>query len=637
MTKKRFKIRHIWVLAVILGLMCVVLIHLPIYVFSNWEKRHAMLRLEDITPGGIYASRDDIGKLRAVFSYLHTQRVPFAVAVIPRAMYLLPDGTRYEKGIDDAVPDEETQHLIRLLQTAQKKGAVLGMHGYTHQFGAHKRPDGGQDTGIGNEFAVSGAPQTYTADYAAHRMEASLSAFKKAGLTPAFWESPHYHDTWVQEEVFRSYMGILYQPDYRSLHSFWDLHMYETINTYGRHSLGSVYVPAPLRYISEGRTADDIVEKMKTYKGLGSLFYHPFLEFPYLEPVIGVDGKPSIQDGLPLYQYKSGVYTHLHRIVKGAREQGFTWVSLHDVLPFTPAQQIQLQEMSGTIRPRIVMGDIKGTGRTQILTWSSGSITIYADAFDWPRNRPQELPETWHVSRLSTEDHVIAARWNQDERMDILGYTPATGIVQVWYSNGRGVQPPHITQLPTGAEQLQAGDGDGDGQMDLFFSKADAVWWTRRASDQFIEPIKVCDLPSGARWALGDWNGDRRVDMLVYGIGEHTALLYQNAGATQMRKLPARLSLPIGKETQVLIGDGNADGYDDITIYEPLQGIWRVWESDGDVNMRPLQAYYGPWARGKRLAWSADFDGNGTADIASFDRLQHVVDVSLSFRKSKTQ
>lgn len=624
--------------AIILGFICLILVHPSPNAFPSWKKQHALLRLEDITPGGPYASQQDLGKLRAVFTYLHTAHVPFSVAVIPRAMYSLPDGSRYERGIDDEVPDEETVHLIRLLQAAEKKGALLGMHGYTHQFGTEIRPDGGQDTGVGTEFAVKGAPQTHTAEYAASRMEASLAAFTKAGLTPVFWESPHYHDARVQEDVFRSYMGILYQPDYRSLDSFWDMRVYEDVNTYGRPSLGSVYVPAPLRYISGRYTADNMVEKMKTYKGLGSLFYHPFLEFPYLEPVLGADGKPSIEDGLPLYRYRAGVHTGLHRIVEGAKAQGFTWVSLHDALPFTPAHRLVLQEETDVLRPRITLGDIKGNGTTQVLTWSSGAVTIYADAFRWPRNRPQLPPETWEMPLLSQEDEVIAAFWNEDKRSDLLSYAPATGMVRIWYSSGQGAKLlRHVSQLPPHVQDLQAADGDGDGRLDLLFSRENAVWWVRREGEQFGRPIKLCELPPEARWVAGDWNGDGRVDMLVYRPGTEAAYLYENTGAARMRQLPTRFRLPVGKETQVLAGDSNADGYDDLILYEPLQGVWRVWESDGNGDMRPLSAAYGPWARGKRLAWTADFDGNGTADIASFDRLHQAIDVSLSFRKLKTE
>ncbi|MCD9577569.1 DUF2334 domain-containing protein, partial [Flavobacterium soyae] len=107
--------------------------------------------------GGDYGSLEGLGKLRAVFDYIASERIPFHVAVIPRRFMLGEDGAWTEMGIDDPDPDEVTAQFARLLRDAQESGGVLGMHGYTHQYGETAREDGGQNSGTGNEFKVKDA------------------------------------------------------------------------------------------------------------------------------------------------------------------------------------------------------------------------------------------------------------------------------------------------------------------------------------------------------------------------------------------------------------------------------------------------------------------------------------------------
>lgn len=316
---------------------------------TNIYPRPALLRLEDVGPGGPYRTLDDLGKLRAVFSYLLEAAVPFHVALIPRWKNIEPDGSWYEKGIDDPRPDDFLRKWIQVMQAAERRGAIIGMHGYTHQYGNQKRQDQNQDTGAGSEFNVAGAPQTKTASYALERFSKSLAAFKKAGLYPAFWESPHYNDTQEQEDIFESLISVLYQPDIKQ----------RAAATYYVTETGSVYIPTPLDYIHATNTVEQILGKLPSLRELASVFYHPYLEFPFLEPVaehtantgkigpigntkvigdIGQHGSkhPVLKDGIPVYQYRTGSESDLQRLVKGFQQHGYRFVSFYEILPFRP-------------------------------------------------------------------------------------------------------------------------------------------------------------------------------------------------------------------------------------------------------------------------------------------------------------
>ena len=621
---------------VVLAILLAAVILLPVpsglraNSFPNQDKHHALLRLEDVSPGGSYATLDDLGKLRAVFEYLQDENIPFQVATIPRSKLWQENGTWYEKGIDDPNPDEHLQKFIHLLKNAQDHGAILGMHGYTHQYGDTKRGDNNQDTGTGFEFNVKGAPETATVDYAADKISKSLVAFEKNGLVPGFWESPHYQDTRQQEEVFRSFMGILYQPNFRSLRSLKDLNVYEEENQYGRTTLGSVYVPAPLRYINDGNTADRVLNKLDNYRGLASMFYHPFLEFPSLEPVLDANGAQQQRDGLPVYRYKAGAPSDLHRLVDGFRSKGYRWVSLYDVVPFSPAHRINLP--LGTKAGDFLFGDVSGAGHANVVMRENDRIEVFSGTFKWPRNRSQQPGQVWLKHTFAADERLALGDVNGDGMQDLISYETDTGKVEVFLSNGsRFGEARLLGNTVPGANELLTADVDANGYPDLIVRKSDAVYVSYLKDGQWQEAQQALTVPADATLRTGDFDGDKRAELAYY-LSEDRALhiCRQADGRWTQAK-----TLPIDKpreDVQLLVSDTNGDGRADAVVYDAANGIWQVFQAGDNFELNPLANLFGPWARGERIAYTADFDGNGKADIASFQENEHVLDLALSFR-----
>lgn len=601
-------------------------------VLPNQNKKHAMLRLEDVGPGGNYRTLDDLGRLRAIFEYLESEQVPFHVAVIPRWKNLQPDGQWYEKGIDDPNPDDNVKKFLHLLQTANQHGGVLGMHGYTHQYGDSSRPDNNQNTGIGSEFNVKGAPETSTDQYAAEHITKSAAAFEKAGLQAGFWESPHYHDTRSQERIFRSFMGIVYQPDFYSLRSFKDLNMYDNENQYGRTTLGSVYIPAPLKYIHDKTSVEQVLAQLPDYHGLASMYYHPFLEFQFLEQVKDDAGKPVMRDGIPVYRYKIGEASNLHLLVDGFKQQGYRWVSIYDVVPFSPAHRVTVP--AGTKPSDLLLGDVCGYGHADVVLREKDQIEVNKGNYKWPRNRSQEPSQVWLRQGFSPEEQLLLADINGDQKQDLVVYNRKTGAVQVFYSNGKEFGPSiPFGELPSGLDSLQPFHMNDD-KVQLIGRSSNELILAANDGHKFTWTKLQLQIPADATMLVGDITGDRQDDIVCYSPNEKTIRTYPNSGNGEFRA-PVSNNIPsTNKKVQVLIGDTNGDGKSDITVYDPDKGLWQVLQGNNDFTLHPIDNNFGPWADGQRVGFMADFDGNGKSDIASYDETGHVLDLALSFRNN---
>lgn len=603
--------------------------------FPNTDKQHAMLRLEDVSPGASYATAEGLGKLRAVLEYLQAQNVPYHVALIPRSKSLQPDGSWYEKGIDDPTPDEHVTQFISLMQQAERSGAVIGMHGYTHQYGDVKRPDNHQNTGTGNEFDLEDVPETQTEAYAVSRISKSLAAFEKAQLTPAFWESPHYNDTREQEEVFRSYMGILYQPDLRSLRSFFDLIYYEETNTTARETLGSVYVPAPLRYIHNAESVERLLDKLPAYRGLAAMYYHPYMEFPFLEPVPDAAGRPQMRDGLPEYRYADGTLSNLQRLVEGFRRADYTWQSLHDIVPFTPAHRVGLP--LGTKPDELLLGNVDGDGGAEVITRSGDRVEVYQNRYTWPRNQVPKRARGWLTEPFAPEESLSLHDVNGDGSQDLLAYNADTGLLR-WFPSDktRFLAPRTLVQLPSHADEVHIGSFDSDAHDDILLrtgDQLDLLFWKKGSWEV---PRGVMKVPAGGDMLVGDFNGDRKLEPAFHLPEEQKVQLYRNLGGNSFRQEGEVTYAKPATGAQVLVGDTDGNGLADLVFYDPKHGLWDVRAADKSAHLKPLPNLFGPWARGEHRAFLADFDGNGKADIAAFAvESQSLLDLALSFRRAR--
>ncbi|WP_052703124.1 DUF2334 domain-containing protein [Paenibacillus beijingensis] len=546
----------------------------------------AMIRLEDIGPGGYYESAENQTKLTVVADYLQSEGIPFQVAVISRYI----DPTR---GIDRALTDRTDSIAVRFVQTLHalvKRGASLGMHGYTHQFGKAVSADGYEfhyadcsaDCPPDDSQEALSRPKSLRHSYAYGRFTAALRMFQSTGLRPDWFETPHYAASAIQRSVLEACSGIMYETNPSAPHS-------RTVTVRASHSPlsgGSLYVPTPLFYVGGAAIEDDvqrIAEAIRSYGDheLASFFYHPFLEFPYIR----------LQEGAsPVYEQHSP----LKRLIRAFKGAGRKFLSIPDVLTFIP--DFRETGLFGGKDYRI-MPVKSGNGRGNKLLVRQYSTGIWS------------IAEVNQGSRNKMENGIRNIR------------TVLTG----WPSFAAG-------------EEL-IGDFNGDGRDDI------AIWH----SESGVCPVALHSgttlLPDGNwlaagerfkgwRALAGDWNGDGLTDLALWDPRSgHLATAYNETGKFQF---PVRVSEEplIGKNRSPYIGDVNGDGLDDLVLWDRSSGSWEVWLNDG-VEFQ----WAGVWLAGHAIensscALLADVNGDGRADLLLVNRKTGYWSVAFSTGKT---
>jgi hypothetical protein len=146
--------------------------------------RQAMIRLEDVS---VHISPV---RLTNIINYLHSQRIPFTLGVIPAQR--MKDGSIVE--LSDR-PD-----FVKVLRYAQDHGGTIVLHGYHHTFGS------GEDYEFWDEKRR--APiEGETWDMYARKMEDGIRIMRNNGIEPRLWETPHYAASPLAYRVFSHYFS----------------------------------------------------------------------------------------------------------------------------------------------------------------------------------------------------------------------------------------------------------------------------------------------------------------------------------------------------------------------------------------------------------------------------------------------
>lgn len=594
------------------------------------EPKAVLLRLEDVGPGGEYSTAEQLGKLRAVLEMLGEKGVRFQIGVIPKWVNYSETGLSYERSLDQS-SDSYIQAFVKLLKDAEQRGAVIGMHGYTHQAGTAKRADGHQETGIGNEFDASGLPESSTPAFADSRLKEGLGIFAAAGLRPAFWETPHYHSAKEQHRVFRSYFGIMYEndPD-QPKQNFLYIHRDPSAGL-GQTARDAAYVPTPFSYIPYNRDEKLILDQLGRSDRLPSFFYHAFLEFRHLIPVLDPDGMPVYRDGLPEYGYPDKDKSNLQKLIVSFHERDYRFYSLLDYVPFVPWSEI-IGSASG--KP-VKRGDVTGDGQLDGVQWleGSGTVTVGAGNFRGQRNKPIPEPESWATIPRRSGDLYAVKDENGDGRAD-LWIIRAAGKVELYRSTGHsfGFAGSWTLQNAPALEELYilkrsdgslvlAGLSDG-GTMLVPFLKAGNVWKAgealrgRAASFRSLQAVK---------------NTKTGEDQLAH--------CRRDTGTCFRLELPeGRMKWTVTREDPGLphtgdllkLGDFNGDGREDVLSWNESGRVATVYRRTAEGNLAKLSSF-GPWGEAGAKMVVEDFDGNGKLDIGAAHQ-DGSLDLALSYQ-----
>lgn len=573
---------------------------------SRKALKPALIRLEDVGPGGLYQTEESLEKLDVITEYLHQERIPFHVALIPR--FVSP-----QKGYDVNITDDSPymKKFVDTIKKMQSRGAIVGVHGYTHQ-------TGNTASGLGFEFFDQsknpGVPDTY--EYARSRIDAAISLFEKAGITPGFWETPHYTASAKQYRAFEEQAGLLYE----NFHGGEVNHNPKSFDYAGTGYRGFVTVPTPLGYIGGEASAEKMLGYLDRVRDtqLASFFYHPFREFNYIHKTRNDKGE---------VQYTYDQNSPLHNLIRSIRERGYTFVSVNSLVGFVPAHRLSALPFGEG--DAVVTGRFGGDGKEMILVWNRGGskwhMYDYTAVSHTPRRiKAFSLRGDWLNGWAPEENAVLlAGDFNGDKRDDLLVFNPGKGNFLLARNEGGKLTPQGEEVLAVdGSKSLQpmVGDFNGDGLADLAIHDREnyrigLAYSTgvgfKQVAWQYIDQLKG----KGQKIVSGDFNGDLKSDVAVLDVssGEWIVLLVGPSGNFAVSKNPWLANWGAGEGWSAFSADVNGDGRSDLVIYSRM-GRWLVALSDGRIFEPRLE--FGPWGAGEKgIPLVADINGDGRSDL----------------------
>lgn len=599
--------------------------------------KKALIRLEDVGPGGEFGTEEKLLKLCVVADFLAREGVPFHVAMIPR---FVDPQAGYDKSIAD-LDDPFVQKFLRTIHYLRQRGASIGMHGYTHQYGNAVSADGFEffypecesDCPPDDPPAAYLERTAFERSYASSRMRKGFAAVRRSGVPIDWFETPHYAAHGTPRNIIEGWVGLIFENDPRQENANMRIKIDDLDSPLYR---GVVYVPTPLFYV-DGSHPDQAVEQMckdvASYgpEDLAGFFYHAFLEFPFIQLANAGNGRMRVT-------YDENSY--LHRLIRGFKQLERTFVPILSVVPFAPSARRTNVFPGNDVE--VLTGDFDGDERSELLFW-------------------ERRTGDWSVLRVRLDDYPNRNVPIGEPKRVLTGWAKGTN----W--------------------QAFVGDVNGDGRADVIVLDRERGQWHVALSDgeQLVPTVGerngvwLDGFGSGKGWVplVGDFNGDGKADVAAYHVhtgelrvalstGQHFAEVFVAGGGDEVRqgvgqgvgheaghevgheaglgglhstdtgvrrtKIVAHRWLTgwvKGAEWTVAVGDLNGDGRADLVAWNRRTGDWRVALSDGQ-RLIPAIGHMGPiWRRefGVGKQWHllvGDLDGDGLDDVVLVDPSQ---------------
>jgi hypothetical protein len=263
--------------------------------------RTALVRFEDVTSGQTYrySTAESLEKLRAIFDYCYAKAIPMQMGWIPR--YIDPGN-----GIDNSLAQDYSMHnadFVYTLDYFSDRNGILGFHGYTHQYG-------NEVTIHGTEFD---ATHNTTESSIVKRLRYAINDANTLGLPEVFFESPHYAATTYQKSIMAKYFDVIYEymgnPRQKNV----------IVVAVGNRLVK--YIPTPLGYVDDISGTDDMLARIRALGDgdLASFFYHPNIEFDFINIAVGEDGYHS---------YRYTIDSPLRQVIDALIQRGYMFRSI---------------------------------------------------------------------------------------------------------------------------------------------------------------------------------------------------------------------------------------------------------------------------------------------------------------------
>ena len=274
-------------------------------------------------------------------------------------------------------------------------------------------------------------------------------------------------------------------------------------------------------------------------------------------------------------------------------------------------------------------GDLDGDGRRDLLAVDPGGrLWLYpgnGSGGFFPR---RAVGPGWQVMDML----VAPGDWNGDGRADLLAREAASGALWLYPGTGGGGFKSR-TQIGSGwggmSRVVGPGDWDGDRRVDLlaFDRTGDAWLYPRTVSGAFSARARV-----GSGWssmdavlAVGDWDGDGPADLMARSAAGGQLHLYPGSGGRRFGPGVTASPPGVAADTALLVGDWSGDGRPDVLGRAAVGGALYLWTGLGDGSFTAPRAVGSAWQGFTSLTAAGDWDGDGRPDLLAFDRASGVL------------
>jgi VCBS repeat protein len=267
----------------------------------------------------------------------------------------------------------------------------------------------------------------------------------------------------------------------------------------------------------------------------------------------------------------------------------------------------------------VATGDFNGDGKVDlaVVNESSDNVSVFLS------NGDGTFQAAVNYSVASLPFSIAVGDFNGDGKLDLAVVNNLSDSVSVLLGKGDGTFQPAVNYgVGSTPNSIAVGDFNGDGKLDLAVvnNLSDSVSVLLGKGDGTFQPAVNYGVGSNpTSVAVGDFNGDGKLDLIV---GDFVApnpnlsvLLGIGDGTFQT---PVNQAIGMGQST-VAVGDFNGDGKLDVAVAGAgcRRGcpIMQILLGNGDGTFQLVRSFFNPTRNIANSVTLGDFNGDGKLDV----------------------